>query len=103
MSFSRHWEIYPPDAHKETGSRLGSRSRRSSVRMSLSRLFLGGLRSRRARLRLTGQTQNAVQWSCRSRDLQRTAMSVLTVCANRGGNPKVSLDDGERFVNRILA
>src|SRR5438477_1784726 len=55
--------------------------------MSLSRLFLGGLRSRRARLRLTGQTQNAVQWSCRSRDLQRTAMSVLTVCANRGGNP----------------
>lgn len=66
-------------------------SRHSSVRMSLSRLFLGRLRSRRACLRFTGWAQNAVQWFCRSRFLQRTAMSVLTVCVNQGDNPNGAL------------
>jgi hypothetical protein len=42
MSFLQALEIYPPDVQKETGSGIGSHSRRSSVRMSLSRLFLAG-------------------------------------------------------------
>ena len=46
--------------------------------MSSSRLFLSGLRSRRARLRFTGRDQNELKWSCRSIDIQQTANSVLT-------------------------
>jgi hypothetical protein len=42
MSFLQALEIYPPDVQKETGSGIGFHSRRSSVRMSLSRLFLAG-------------------------------------------------------------
>ena len=42
MSFSRHGEIYPPDVGSKTGSGFVAGSRRSSVRMSLSRLFLAG-------------------------------------------------------------
>ena len=38
----------------EVGSKLRAHSRLSSVRMSRSRLFLGGMRSRRACLRFTG-------------------------------------------------
>src|SRR5260370_8570211 len=56
--------------------------------MSSSRLFLGELRSRRARFCFTGRAQNAIKWSCRSRTLQRTANRVLTVCLSQGGNPK---------------
>jgi hypothetical protein len=48
------------------------------------RLFLGGLLSSRARLRFTDRLQNAIKWSCRSIDFQRTANSVLTVCVSQG-------------------
>jgi hypothetical protein len=78
----RCWEAEP-------GAALAASSRRSSASMSSSRLFLGGLRSRRARLRFTGRHQNAIKWSRRSRVLQRTANRVLTVCLSQGGNPKL--------------
>ncbi len=62
------------------------------VSMSRSRLFLGGLRSRRAHLRFTGCRQNAVQWYCWSSILQRTAMGVLTGCDSQGVKPRGSAD-----------
>src|SRR5260370_22381497 len=48
------------------------------------RLFLGGLRSRRARLRFTGCVHFAMKEICRSTDSQRTANSGLTGCLSRG-------------------
>jgi len=64
--------------------------RRSSASMSFSRLFLGGLVSTRARLRFTNRRQCAVNSVCRSRNLQRTANYLLTVCLTPGGNPNSS-------------
>jgi len=86
MSFPRHRRSIHP-MWKQTGSRLDAHSRLSSARMSRNRLFLGGLVSTRARLRLAGCSQNAVQWSCRSSNLQRTANSVLFACLSRGVHP----------------
>jgi len=68
----------------QAGSRLGAHPRPSSARMSRSRLFLGGSVSTGAHLRFTGCPQPALQWSCRSSNLQPTAMWVLTVCVSQG-------------------
>ncbi len=87
MSFLRHRRSIHPMGKEQTGSRLGAHSRLSSARMSRSRLFLGGSVSTGARLRFTGCGQNAVQWSCRSSNLQRTANSVLFGCLSRGVHP----------------
>jgi len=54
------------------------------VRDESHRLFLGGLRSRRARLRFTGCVHFAMKEICRSTDFQRTANSGLTGCLRRG-------------------
>jgi hypothetical protein len=54
------------------------------VRDESHRLFLGGLRSRRARLRFAGCVHFAMKEYCRSRDFQRTANSGLTGCLSRG-------------------
>jgi hypothetical protein len=54
------------------------------VRDESHRLFLGGLRSRRARLRFTGCVHFARKENCRSRNFQRTANSGLTGCLSRG-------------------
>ena len=51
----------------------------------LLKLFLGS-----ARLRFPGREQNALKWSCRPMDFQRTANSVLTVCVSPGDNPNLS-------------
>jgi hypothetical protein len=59
-----------------------ARSRRSSASISLSRLLLSGLRSRRVRLRFTAGDQNAVKSSCRAKNLHRMANSVLSVCVS---------------------
>ena len=87
MSFLRHQRSFRPMGKEQTGSRLGAHSRLSSARMSRSRLFLGGSVSTGARFRFIGCGQNAVQWSCRSSNLQRTANSVLFGCLNRGVHP----------------
>src|ERR1035438_3771562 len=68
--------------------------------MSSSRLFLGELRSRRARLCFTGRAQNEIKWSCRSSVLQRTANRILTICLSQGGNPRVPLTSRLRAVSR---
>jgi len=56
------------------------------VRDESHRLSLGGLLSSRACLRFAGWVQHAMKWSCRSRNFQRTANSVLTVCLSQGDN-----------------
>jgi len=58
------------------------------VRDESHRLFLGGLRSRRARLRFTGCVHFAMKEICRSTDFQRTANSGLTGCLRRGVHRK---------------
>ena len=55
------------------------------VRDESHRLFLGGLVATRARLRFTGCLQFAMKVYGRSRNFQRTANSVLTVCVSPGG------------------
>src|ERR1700724_3968553 len=54
------------------------------VRDESHRLSLGGLVSTRARLRFAGCVQFAMKVYGRSRNFQRTAHSVLTVCVSRG-------------------
>jgi hypothetical protein len=61
--------------------------------MSRSRLFLGGSASTGARFRFIGCGQNAVQWSRRSSNLQRTENSVLFGCLSRGVHPKLEPDN----------
>lgn len=56
------------------------------VRDESHRLSLGGLVSTSARLRFTGWVQHVMKWSCRSRNFQRTANSVLTLCLSQGDN-----------------
>jgi hypothetical protein len=90
MSFPRHRRSIHP-MWKQTGSRLDAHSRLSSARMSRGRLFLGGSVSTGARFRFIGCGQNAVQWSCRSSNLQRTANSVLFACLSRGVHPTPEL------------
>ena len=87
MSFLRHQRSFRPMWQEQTGSRLGAHSRLSSARMSRSRLFLSGSVSTGARFRFIGCAQNAVQWSCRSSNLQRTANSVLFGCLSRRVHP----------------
>jgi hypothetical protein len=54
------------------------------VRDESHRLSLGGLVSTRAPLRFAGCVQFAMKEYGRSRNFQRTASSVLTVCVSRG-------------------
>jgi len=54
------------------------------VRDESHRLSLGGLLSSRARLRFAGCIQFAIKEYGRSRNFQRTANSVLTVCVSSG-------------------
>ena len=54
------------------------------VRDESHRLSLGGMLSSRARLRFAGCVQFAMKVYGRSRNFQRTASSVLTVCVTRG-------------------
>jgi len=54
------------------------------VRDESHRLSLGGLLSSRARLRFARCVQFAMKEYGRSRNFQRTANSVLTVCVSRG-------------------
>ncbi len=96
MSFLRHRRSFRPMWKEQTGSRIGSYSRLSSARMSRCRLFLGGSVSTGARFRFIGCAQNAVQWSCRSSNLQRTANSVLFVCLSQGVHRSALLKT-ERF------
>jgi hypothetical protein len=61
MSFQGMGDLSSDGAlQSNPGSRMDSAPRLIGM-MSLSRLFLGRLRSRRARLRFTGQAQNALQ------------------------------------------
>ncbi len=91
MSFLRHRLSIHPIWKEQTGSRLGAHSRLSSARMSRNRLFLSGSVSTGARFCFTGCAQNAIQWSCRSTNLQRTANSVLFSCLSHGVHPTGSL------------
>jgi hypothetical protein len=54
------------------------------VRDESHRLSLGGLLSSRASLRFAGCVQFVMKEYGRSRNFQRTANSVLTVCVSRG-------------------
>jgi hypothetical protein len=54
------------------------------VRDESHRLSLGGVLSSRARLRFAGCVQFAMKEYGRSRNFQRPASSVLTVCVSRG-------------------
>jgi hypothetical protein len=70
------------------------------VRDESHRLFLGGLRSRRARLRFTGCVHFAMKEICRSTDFQRTANSGLTGCLRRGVHRKYAVPGaGESFAH----
>jgi hypothetical protein len=100
MSFPRHRRSIHP-MWKQTGSRLDAHSRLSSARMSRGRLFLGGSVSTGARFRFIGCGQNAVQWSCPSSNLQRTANSVLFACLSRGVHPTFGIGPQERPENTI--
>ena len=60
------------------------------VRDESHRLSLGGLLSSRARLRFAGCVQFAMKEYGRSRNFQRTANSVLTVCVSRGDRRNLS-------------
>src|SRR5215469_9878759 len=76
-----------------SGPSLGTRARPRIappliVRDESHRLSLGGLLSSRARLRFAGYVQFAMKEYGRSRNFQRTANSVLTVCLSQGDNPK---------------
>jgi hypothetical protein len=84
----RRRRSFPPMGKKQTGSSLGTHSRLSSVRMSRSRLFLRGSVSTGARFRFIGCAQNAVQWSCRSSNLQRTANQCLIRLSQPRGPPQ---------------
>lgn len=55
------------------------------VRDESHRLCVGRLVSTSARLRFTGCIQHAMKEFCRSRNFQRTANCVLTVCLSLGG------------------
>ncbi len=70
------------------------------VRDESHRLFLGGLRSRRARLRFTGCVHFAMKEICRSTDFQRTANSGLTGCLRRGVHRNLMSDSED--VARLL-
>jgi len=94
MSFLRHRRSFHPMGKGQTGRGLGAHSRLSSARMSRSRLFLGGSVSTGARFCFIGCAQNAVQWSCRSSNLQRTAYSVLFGCLSQGVHPKIATPFG---------
>jgi hypothetical protein len=61
MSFQGMGNLSVRCRNEKPGEALLACSRRSSASMSSSRLFLGGLRFRRARLRFTGRTQNALK------------------------------------------
>lgn len=87
MSFLRHRQSIHPMWKEQSGSRLGAPSRLSSARMSRSRLFFSGSVSTGAHLRFTGCPQDAVQWSCRSTILKRTANSVLFGFLSQGVHP----------------
>jgi len=87
MSFLRHRRSIHPMGKEQAGSRLDAYPRLSSARMSRSPLFLGGPVSTGALLCFTGCAQNAVQRSCRSSNLQRTANRVLFGCLSRGVHP----------------
>jgi hypothetical protein len=50
--------------------------------------------SRAQLLRFTGRDQNALKWSRRSIDFQRTANRVLTVCVSQGDNRIIVLEAG---------
>jgi hypothetical protein len=60
------------------------------VRDESHRLSLGGMLSSRARLRFAGCVQFAMKVYGRSRNFQRTASSVLTVCVTRGDKRRCS-------------
>src|SRR5581483_4591469 len=70
------------------------------VRDESHRLSLGWLLSSRASLRFTGYVQFAMKVSCRSRMLQRTAHSVLTVCLSQGDHPNPPAKTRYRSPNR---
>jgi hypothetical protein len=77
-------------AGKTPGQKLHP-PQRSSASMSFSWLFLGGVVSTSARLRFTNRGQCAVNSVCRSRNSQRTANYLLTVCLTPGGKRTAEL------------
>ena len=90
MSFLRHGRsIVRWGSLRRPGAKTALRSAPVSHRHDESQPAIpGGLLSSMARFRFTGQAQNAVQWSCRSSILQRTANSVLFRCLSRGVHSK---------------
>jgi hypothetical protein len=62
------------------------------VRDESHRLSLGGLLSSRACLRFAGCVQFAMKEYGRSRNFQRTANSVLTVCVSSGDKRTLTLN-----------
>jgi len=74
------------------GARLGLIVRDESHRVSLGRLL-----SSRARLRFPGCSQFAMKVSGRSRNFQRPASSVLTVCLSSGGHRTEDTSNTLRF------
>ncbi len=87
MSFLRHREIYRPMVTGKTPERSGCDRSGLIGTMSFRLAIPGGLPSGSARFRFTSQAQNALQWSCRSRILQRTVNSVLFDCLSAGVHP----------------
>ena len=86
MSFLQAWEIYLCGGAGWWGTSCWAVPTLTAVDESPSGYSLRGL-SGSAQFRFTSRAQNAIQWYCRSRILQRTANRVLTVCLNQGGNP----------------
>jgi hypothetical protein len=81
MSFFRHGRSIGPMYGKQN---RGTEAPLLIVRDESHRLSLGRLLSSRACLRFTGCVQFAMKKYGRSRNFQRTANSVLTVCVSLG-------------------
>jgi hypothetical protein len=91
LQASHFWVIQPGYTQRRTATLTGLDQNRLWFNEKLTafgdeshRLSLGGLLSSRARLRFAGCIQFAIKEHGRSRNFQRTANSVLTVCVSSG-------------------
>ncbi len=101
MSFLRHREIYRPMVTGKTPERSGCDRSGLIGTMSFRLAIPGGLPSGSARFRFTSQAQNALQWSCRSRILQRTVNSVLFDCLSAGVHPSILREFFRSFLKSL--
>ncbi len=97
MSFPRHPEIYPP-MEAQTNAVGAPAHRLDEFPAGYS---LAGCSPAEPASASPAGNQYSVQSSCRSRFIQRTANSVLTVCVSSGGKRNSTLGLDACIANRI--